>query len=83
MLRRLPCIECVEVEVTDWNPPPTSFPALRAITNELRLYCRTVRKVVFVYDLDRVVITVTDDEAGGNVLEEENSGAADVIWREV
>ena len=83
MLRRLPCIECVEVEVTDWNPPPTSFPALRAITNELRLYCRTVRKIVFVYDLDRVVITVTDDEAGGNVLEEENSGAADVIWREV
>lgn len=83
MLRRLPFIECVEVEVTDWDPPPMSFPALRAITNELRLYCRTVKKVVFVYDFDRLVITATDDGAGRNVLEEENGGGADVIWREV
>jgi hypothetical protein len=59
-----------------------SFPALRAITNELRLYCRTVKKVVFVYDFDRLVITATEDGAGGNVLEEENGGATDVIWRE-
>ena len=60
-----------------------SSPALRAITNELRLYCGTVKKVVFVCDFDRVVITVTDDGAGGNALEEETGGAADVIWREV
>ena len=83
MLRRLPCIECVEAEVTDWDPPPMSFPALRAITNELRLYCRTVKKVIFVYDFDRVVITVSDDGADGCVLEEEHGGTADVIWREV
>ena len=83
MLRGLPCIECVEVEVTDWDPPPTSFQALRAITNELRIYCRTVKKLVFVYDFDRVVITVLDDGAGECVLEEEHGGAADVIWREV
>ena len=82
MLRGLPCIECVEVEVTDWDPPPVSFPALRAITNELRLYCRTVKKVVVVYDLDRVVMTVSDDGADGCVLEEEHGGATDVIWRE-
>ena len=60
-----------------------SFPALRAITNELRLYCRTVNKVVFVYDFDRVVITASNDGAGGRILEEEHGGAADVIWREV
>lgn len=83
MLRGLPRIECVEVEVTDWNPPPMSFPALRAITNELRLYCRTVRRVVFVCDFERVVITASDDGAGGCVLEEEHGGPADVIWREV
>jgi len=58
-----------------------SFPALRAITNELRLYCRSVKKVVFVYDFDRIVITASDDGASGRVLEE-HSGAADVIWRE-
>lgn len=81
-MRGLPHIECVEVEVTDWDPPPTSFPALRAITNELRIYCRTVKRVVFVYDFDRVVITVSEDGVGGCVLEEENGGAADVIWRE-
>lgn len=83
MLRGLPCIECVEVEVTDWDPPPTSFPALRAITNELRIYCRTVKKLVFVCDFDRFVITVSDDGAGGCVMEEEHGEAADVIWREV
>lgn len=60
-----------------------SFPALRAITNELRLYCRTVRKVVFVYDFDRLVVTATEDGVGGSMLEEENGGATDVIWREV
>lgn len=60
-----------------------SFPALRAITNELRLYCRTVNKVVFVYDFDRVVITASNDGTGGRILEEEHGGAADVIWREV
>lgn len=60
-----------------------TFRALRAITNELRLYCRTVKKVVFVYDFDRAVITATDDGAGGNLLAEENGGTANVIWREV
>lgn len=59
-----------------------SFPALRAITNELRLYCRTVKKVVFVYDFDRLVITATEDGASGGMLEEETGGATDVIWRE-
>lgn len=82
LLRGLPRIECVEVEVTEWDPPPTSFPALRAITNELRIYCRTIKKVVFVYDFDRVVITVSDDSVGGCVAEEENGGATGVIWRE-
>jgi len=42
-----------------------------------------VKKVVFVYDFDRVVITVSDDGADGCVLEEEHGGTADVIWREV
>ena len=60
-----------------------SFAALRALTNELRLYCRTVKKVVFVYDLDRVVVTASDDGTGGYVLEDEQGGAANVIWREV
>lgn len=81
LLRGLPHIECIEVEVTDWDPPPTSFQALRAIANELRLYCHTIKRVVFVYDFDRVVITVSHDSTGGYILEEENGGAADVIWR--
>ena len=41
-----------------------------------------MKRVVFVYDFDRVVITVSEDGVGGCVLEEENGGAADVIWRE-
>lgn len=83
MLRGLPRIECIEVEVTDWDPSPMSFSALRAITRELRLYCQTVKKVVFVYDFDRVVVTTSEEGTGGYVLEEEDGGATDVIWREV
>jgi len=71
------------VEITEWDPPLMSFRASRAITNESRLYCRTIKKVVFVHDFDRIVITVSDDGTGGRVLEEEHGGAPSVIWREV
>jgi len=51
--------------------------------NELRLHCRTVKKVVFIHEFDRIVITVSDGGTGGRVLEEEHSGAPSVIRREV
>ena len=41
-----------------------------------------MRKIVFVCDFDRVMITASDDGAGGYVVEEDHSGAAEVIWRE-
>jgi hypothetical protein len=42
-----------------------------------------VKRVIFFYDFDRIVVTVSGNGVGGYALEEENGGAADVMWREV
>lgn len=41
-----------------------------------------MKKVVFVYDFNRVMIIISDDGAHGCVLEEEHGGTADVIYYE-
>lgn len=78
---KLPKLECIEVEVSDWEPAPMTFAALRALTNELKLYCPSVLRVVFVYNFDRIVITAFNDGSGGCSLDEDLE--ADFIWREV
>lgn len=75
---RLHRLHCVELEVTDWDPPPMSPAALRALMYELRLYCPSVTTVIFVYDSDRVVMKVEEYRC---VLEQDAS--PDLLWREV
>ncbi|TCD66850.1 hypothetical protein EIP91_000804 [Steccherinum ochraceum] len=60
-LMRLHKLQCIEVEVSDWEPPPTSPAALRALTLELRIYCPSIQRVIFVQDFDRTVMKMTDD----------------------
>lgn len=71
-------LQCVELEVSDWDPAPMSPAALRALTFELRIYCSSVTKVIFVYDFDRVVTRVTDNLC---VLDAE--AAVETLWREI
>ncbi|OBZ71332.1 hypothetical protein A0H81_08865 [Grifola frondosa] len=78
LLMRLSRLRCIEVEVTDWDPAPTNRAALRALTCELRLYCPSVTRVVFVYDFDRFMINVVDDLC---VFDED--AVTDTLWREV
>ncbi|KAF9490575.1 hypothetical protein BDN71DRAFT_1454074 [Pleurotus eryngii] len=78
LLMRLPRVQCVEVEVTHWEPPPAALTAFRALTLELRLYCPTVTRVVFVYEFDRTVISVVD---GLCVLDHDTS--TDILWSEI
>ena len=75
---RFPHLQCVEVEVSDWDPAPMTQAALRALTFELRIYCPTVSTVIFVYDFDRVVTRVTD-----NVCVLDHEAMADTLWREI
>ncbi|KIJ61094.1 hypothetical protein HYDPIDRAFT_177168 [Hydnomerulius pinastri MD-312] len=57
LLRRLPYLQCVEVDVSEWEPPPPIPAGVRALASELRLYCPSVERVIFVNDFERTVIT--------------------------
>uniref|UniRef100_A0A0W0F6E3 F-box domain-containing protein n=1 Tax=Moniliophthora roreri TaxID=221103 RepID=A0A0W0F6E3_MONRR len=80
LLMRLPRIACVEFEVTEWDPSPlaTGAPAFKALANELRLYCPTVTRVIFVHDFERTVISYTN---GVGKLDLEIS--PEILWRDV
>ncbi|KAF9448780.1 hypothetical protein P691DRAFT_800280 [Macrolepiota fuliginosa MF-IS2] len=77
LLMRLPRIQCIEVEVSDWVPPPSTPPAFRALASEMRLYTPTVLRVVFVHNFDRTVVTVVD-----GVCRMDNDANHELLWRE-
>lgn len=77
-LMRLPRLQCVELEVSEWDPPPMTPAALRALTYELRIYCPSITRIIFVYDFDRVVMNFVD-----NVCVLDNDSATDTLWREI
>ena len=58
MLMRLRHLRCLEVDVSEWDPAPTHFAALRALTFELLLYCPSVSTVVFVYEFERHLVKI-------------------------
>ncbi|KLO10098.1 hypothetical protein SCHPADRAFT_943134 [Schizopora paradoxa] len=77
LLRRLRKLQAVELEVTDWEPPP-SPQAMRALASELRLYCTTVQCVVFVADFERTMMRVVD-----GFFKVDYDTNLDNLWREV
>ncbi|KAJ3575503.1 hypothetical protein NP233_g1059 [Leucocoprinus birnbaumii] len=77
LLMRLPRIQCIEVEVSSWVPPPSSPPAFRALASEMRLYTPSVSRVVFVHDFDRTIVTVVD-----GVCRMDNDANYELLWRD-
>ncbi|PPQ72817.1 hypothetical protein CVT24_012893 [Panaeolus cyanescens] len=77
LLMRLPIIQCVEFEVSQWEPPPSSHAALRALASELRLYVPSINKVIFVNDFDRSVVT-----AFQGICRVDVEISTDLLWRE-
>lgn len=75
---RLPQLRCIEVDVSEWDPPPTHAAALRAVAYEVRLYCPTVATIVFVYEFERHLVRVV----GGLAVYDEDA-VAENLWREV
>jgi len=75
---RIPRLQGIEVEVSEWKPPPTSLPAFRALASELLLYCPTVTRVVFIYEFERTVIAVVD-----GICRLDSEIDSDVLWREI
>ncbi|PFH53271.1 hypothetical protein AMATHDRAFT_55017 [Amanita thiersii Skay4041] len=77
LLMRLPRIQCVEVDVSEWEPAPINIPALRALAGELRLYNPTIFRVVFVYEFERTVVTAKEGVFRHDIT------TTDDLWREV
>lgn len=67
----------VELEVTDWEPPP-SPQAMRALAAELRLYCPSVEVFIFVVEFERTLVRVRN---GYCTVEMNPNYALDIIWR--
>ncbi|KAI0783468.1 hypothetical protein C8Q75DRAFT_435166 [Abortiporus biennis] len=78
LLMKLHRLQCIEVEVSDWDPAPITPAALRALMLELRLYCPTVTRVVFIYEFDRVAMKMADSLC---VLDNESN--IESLWRDV
>ncbi|KZT22835.1 hypothetical protein NEOLEDRAFT_1070745 [Neolentinus lepideus HHB14362 ss-1] len=77
LLRRMPRLDCVELEISHWAPDPTSDAALRALAGELRMYCPPVSRVVFVCEFERFFVRIV----GGTRYVDEESGT-EMLWRE-
>lgn len=74
---RLRSLHTVEIEVSDWEPPP-SPQALRALASEFRLYCPSVKCFVFVQDFERTVIRVIN-----GFCAVDPDATTENLWREV
>lgn len=69
-------LRSAELDVSEWEPPPVSFLALRALARELHLYVPSVSTLVFVRDLEPTVLRVVGGKwsAGDDIV-------ADTVWR--
>lgn len=77
-LRRLSLLECVELEVSDWSPPPVTPLSQRALARELNLYCPTITTVVFIHEFDPMAMRAADGV--WQVADEEIN--FDTLWRD-
>lgn len=59
LLRSLSSLECVEVDISEWEPSPRIPAGVRALVSELRLYCPSLQQVIFVNDFERTVIVAS------------------------
>ncbi|KAF9235641.1 hypothetical protein BU15DRAFT_89494 [Melanogaster broomeanus] len=78
LLRRLCFLECVEVDVSEWEPSPSVPAGVRALACELRLYCPSVERVIFVNDFERTVITAVH-----GICAQDCGTNTENIWREI
>ncbi|KAH7927658.1 hypothetical protein BV22DRAFT_1103579 [Leucogyrophana mollusca] len=78
LLRRLSLLQCVELDVSEWEPTPPIPAGVRALACELRLYCPSVQRVIFVNDFERTVISVVH---GICVLDCDTN--TENVWREM
>jgi F-box-like len=71
-------LRSVELDISEWEPPPESFAALRGLARELHLFVPSIVTVVFVRDLEPTVLRAVDGlwQIADNII-------ADTMWRSV
>ncbi|KAA1472287.1 hypothetical protein DENSPDRAFT_777801 [Dentipellis sp. KUC8613] len=77
-LRRLPLLQHMELELSEWDPLPATPAALRAIANEIQLYCPSIQTVVFICDFEPFVMRKSN---GVWNLDDETEAEALALWR--
>jgi hypothetical protein len=77
-LGRLRELRSVELDVSDWEPPPVSFAALRGLAREIHLYAPSISTLVFMRDLEPTVLRAVDGlwRLAGDI-------SVDTVWRTV
>jgi hypothetical protein len=60
LLARLRELRSAELDVSDWEPPPVSFTALRGLARELHLFVPSIALIVFVRDFEPTVLRIVD-----------------------
>ena len=75
-LARLRELRSAELDVSEWEPPPVSFAALRGLARELNLFVPSIVTLVFVRDLEPTVLQAMDGlwHIVDNII-------ADTVWR--
>jgi hypothetical protein len=76
---KLPLLHTLELELTHWNPPQTTYQQLKALSAELRLYCPNIERIIFVNDFER---TVMGYKEGICRILGESEVSAELLWRE-
>ncbi|KAH8106377.1 hypothetical protein DFH11DRAFT_1516667 [Phellopilus nigrolimitatus] len=79
LLMRLRRLCAIELEVSEWVPAPTPQ-AMRALASELRLYCPSVKCMVFVREFERTTVRVVN---GFCAVEPDPGTSTDNLWRDV
>ncbi|TFK48841.1 hypothetical protein OE88DRAFT_512158 [Heliocybe sulcata] len=77
LLHRMRRLDCVELDISQWEPEPTSDAALRALAGELRIYCSSISRIVFVCDFERYLVRIVE---GHRAIDEETT--TELLWRE-
>ena len=77
-LTRLRELRSAELDVSEWEPPPVSFAALRGLAREFQLYVPSIAVLVFMRDLEPTALQAVDGlwHLAGDI-------AVDTIWRTV
>ncbi|KIM36542.1 hypothetical protein M413DRAFT_288553 [Hebeloma cylindrosporum] len=77
-LRHLSNIQSLELVVSQWEPPPSTPAALKALASEVRLYKPSVVQIIFVQDFERTVITAVD-----GICRVNSEVNMDTLWRDI